>query len=450
MRTIRIAKGLDLPISGGAKQEIGDGPPISQVAILGPDYVGMKPTMEVAAGDRVETGQVLFSDKATPGVRFTSPGCGEVAAVNRGAKRALQSVVVRLDGEQSQAYASFLESDLTGLDPEKVCANLVRSGLWTALRTRPFSRIPSPESTPGSIFVTAIDTHPLAADPNVIIAERTEDFVNGLKVLSRIAPGKKVYVCTGPGLTISAGEIDGVERVEFSGPHPAGLPGTHIHFLDPADRHHVAWHVNYQDVMAMGRFFVTGYLDVERVVSLAGPGVTRPRLIRTRLGADLNELTAGELTEGDNRVVSGSVLSGRTAHGPLAFLGRYHLQVSALAEGHDRELFGWMAPGFNKYSLKNVFASKLLLGKKFDMTTAAYSGARAIVPIGSYEQVMPLDILPTFLLRALEVDDVEQAEALGCLELDEDDLALCTFACPGKQDYGAMLRRNLTTIEKEG
>ena len=259
-----------------------------------------------------------------------------------------------------------------------------------------------------------------------------------------------MFLCIGPGASIPGGDLDGVELVEFAGPHPAGLPGTHIHFLDPVARRRVVWYVNYQDVMAIGRLFTTGRLDVTRVVSLAGPAVKAPRMIRTRLGANTTELTDGQLTEGENRVVSGSVLSGRTAKGPLAFLGRYHLQISALAEGRKRELFGWLWPGFNKFSVKNVFASSLTPGKRFAFSTALHGSDRAIVPIGSYEKVMPLDILPTFLLRALAVDDVEQAEALGCLELDEDDLALCTFVCPGKGDYGAMLRRNLTIIEKEG
>jgi Na+-transporting NADH:ubiquinone oxidoreductase subunit A len=228
------------------------------------------------------------------------------------------------------------------------------------------------------------------------------------------------------------------------------LPGTHIHFLDPASRKNTVWYINYQDVMAIGSLFVTGRLDQRRVISLAGPAVNDPRLIRTRIGANIDELVDGELAEGENRVVSGSVLSGHTAHGMLAFLGRYSLQISALAEGGQRELFGWYMPWFDKFSVKGVVASKLIPGKKFAMNTTAYGCKRAIVPIGSYEKVMPLDILPTFLLKALATDDLEQAEALGCLELDEEDLALCTFVCPGKGEYGAMLRRNLTTIEKEG
>lgn len=452
MRTIRIKKGLDLPINGAPRQEIGDGPTIETVAVLGPDYVGMRPTMAVQVGDRVKEGQVLFSDKKTPGVVYTSPGCGEVVAVNRGAKRALQSVVVRIDGDDRETFARYSESQLEQLEAKAVTDNLVQSGLWTALRTRPFSKVPRCDSTPRSIFVTAIDTHPLAARAEVVLGEAPDDFVFGLKALSRLTPGT-VYVAKSPEAAIPGGDLGFVEMVQFEGPHPAGLPGTHIHFLDPVNKEKTVWHLNYQEVIAFGRLFITGRLDFRRVISLAGPAVGNPRLIRTRLGANTDELTAGELTEGENRVISGSVLSGHEAEGPLAFLGRHHLQVSALAEGRRRELFGWIMPGLAKFSIKNVMASRLVPGystRRFDFTTATHGSPRAIVPIGSYEQVMPLDILPTFLLQALEVDDVERAEALGCLELDEDDLALSTFVCPGKGDFGVMLRRNLAIIEKEG
>jgi len=449
MQRITIKRGLNLPIEGDPKQEISDSRPVTTVAVVGPDYVGMKPTMMVKEGDQVKLGQTLFADKKTPGVVYTSPGCGEVVTINRGPKRALQSVVIRLMGDQSQDFTGYAESKLERLHPNSVAENLVASGLWTALRTRPFSKVPPPESTPGSLFVTAMDTNPLAADASLVIAERPDDFRNGLKALSRLSP-EKIYLCHAAGDAIPGSDLGCVEAFGFGGPHPAGLPGTHIHFLDPVSRNRTVWHINYQDVMAVGSLFTTGRLDFRRVVSLAGPAVKSPRLIRTRLGANTDELTEGELVEGDNRIVSGSVLSGHATEGPLAFLGRYHLQVSALAEGRQREFWGWMGPGLNKYSLKNIFASKLIPGKKFAMTTATHGGPRAIMPIGSYEKVMPLDILPTFLLRALSVDDVEQAEALGCLELDEDDLALCTCVCPGKGDYGAMLRRNLTIIEKEG
>lgn len=448
-RTIRIGKGLTLPLSGAPRQEISDGPALGQVAVLGPDYVGMRPTMAVAEGDSVRLGQVLFEDKKTPGVLYTSPGSGRVAGVNRGAKRALLSVVIELSGDDEERFERPAGARLEQLDPQGVRETLVRSGLWTALRTRPFSKVPTPEAVPEAVFVTAIDTHPLAASPEVILSERPDDFIAGLKVLGRLG-GEKVYLCQPPGANIPGGDVAGVERVAFEGPHPAGLPGTHIHLLSPVGRHRTVWHVNYQDVMAVGVLFQTGRLDCRRVISLAGPRIRDPRLIRTRVGARLGDLVENELEDDAVRIVSGSVLSGRAAQRSLDYLGRYHLQVTALSEGTDRQLLGWYSPGWNKYSALNVVASRLLGRRRLPLTTTANGGRRAIYPIGTYEQVMPLDIIATFLLRALAVDDIEQSEALGALELDEEDLALCTYVCPGKNDYGPSLRRVLAAIEKEG
>ena len=489
IRTVRVRRGLDIPIAGRPLQEISDARPVTSVALLGDDYVGLKPTMAVEPGDHVVTGEILFSDKKTPGVVFTSPGCGTVRAINRGRKRAFKSVVIELDenetGGEGEVCDAFTESQLRALSPAEAIEILVRAGAWTSLRTRPFSRVPSPESTPSSIFVTAIDTNPLAADPAVVIGERRADFSAGLVVLSRLE-AEKVFVCKAPNVELPNSELPNselpnaelpdanlqdVRTVSFAGPHPAGLPGTHIHMLDPVGLDKTVWHIGYQDVIAIGHLFRSGRIDVARVVALGGPTVRRPRLLRTRLGANLAEIVGGELMENNDadwriRVISGSVLSGReglvqTSQSSLAsaeqqaghtlgFLGRYHVQISAVSDRPQRRFFGWTMPGFNKFSIINVVASRLLGRKSFAMDTSLHGGPRAIVPIGVYEKVMPLDILPTFLFRSLAVDDIDQSEALGCLELDEDDLALCTFVCPGKIDFGAMLRRVLTIIEKEG
>jgi Na+-transporting NADH:ubiquinone oxidoreductase subunit A len=305
------------------------------------------------------------------------------------------------------------------------------------------------DAEPASIFVTAIDTNPLAADPAVIIAEYKEDFTRGITVLSRLT-GSVVYVCAGEKGQIPGEGLPKTHLERFAGPHPAGLPGTHIHFLDPVDAHKTVWYIGYQDVIAIGKLFSTGKLWVERVISLGGPVVKKPRLLRTRLGAGLEELTAGELAEGENRVVSGSLFGGRTAAGPLAFLGRYHTQVSCLREGREREMFSFLRPGFNKHSVLRVVASAYIPGKRFAFSTTTNGSPRPIVPMGNYEAVMPLDILPTQLLRYLVAGDTEMAQKLGCLELDEEDLALCSYVCAGKYEYGPILRDVLTRIEKEG
>ena len=444
---IKIKRGLDLPLAGAPEQRIEPARAVRSVAVLGCDYHGMKPTMAVQVGDRVKLGQVLFSDKKNPGVHFTAPGAGVVSAIHRGEQRVLQSVVIDLEGDDAVEFARYDAAQLPALDPQAVRDNLQQSGLWTALRTRPFSKVPAVDAVPSSIFVTAIDTHPLAADPAVVIGERPADFANGLAVLARLG---KVHLCKASGVGLSGEVQANVQPHEFAGPHPAGLAGTHIHFLDPVSAGKSVWQIGYQDVIAIGALFSRGQLDITRVITLRGPVVDKPRLLRTRLGASLEELTAGELQAGSNRIISGSVLGGRTSRGAFAFLGRYHVQVSCLHEGRERELLHYLRAGVNKHSVLNIFVSKLMGGRKLAMDTSTNGSPRAMVPVGNYEAVMPLDILPTQLLRYLIVGDTEMAQKLGCLELDEEDLALCTYVCAGKYEYGPILRDNLARIEKEG
>ncbi len=449
---INIKRGLNLPISGAPVQSVEMAAPARSVALIGFDYHGMRPSMSVEVGDRVKLGQELFSDRKNPGVSYTAPGAGVVSAIHRGERRVLQSVVIDLEGEDGAdaalEFARYDDSELEVLDAAAVRANLLASGLWTALRTRPYSKVPAVDAMPSSIFVTAIDTHPLAADPAPLIREYGDDFARGLKVLARIA---RVVVCHGADLELPFGGLPGVLSEVFSGPHPAGLAGTHIHFLDPVGVSKSVWYLNYQDAIAIGKLFASGRLWVERTVALGGPMVERPRLLRTRLGANLDELCAGQLLPGRQvRVISGSVFGGRTARGACAFLGRYHLQVSCLEEGIERELLHYLRPGVNKHSVMNLYISRLNPSKRFNFTTSTNGSPRAMVPIGNYEEVMPLDILPTQLLRSLIIGDTEMAQKLGALELDEEDLALCTYVCAGKYEYGPILRDNLERIEKEG
>ncbi|MEZ9697575.1 Na(+)-translocating NADH-quinone reductase subunit A [Vibrio sp. 10N.261.46.E12] len=445
---ITIKKGLDLPIAGTPSQVINDGKSITKVALLGEEYVGMRPTMHARVGDEVKKGQVLFADKKNPGVVFTSPASGKVIEVNRGAKRVLQSVVIEVAGNEQITFNSYEANQLASLDRETVKTQLVESGAWTALRTRPFSKVPAVDSETQAIFVTAMDTNPLAAEPELIINEQSDAFVAGLDLLSTLTNGK-VYVCK-KGTSLPRSAQSNVEEHVFDGPHPAGLAGTHMHYLYPVNAQNVAWSINYQDVIAFGKLFLTGEIYAERVVSLAGPVVNNPRLVRTQIGASLEELTDSELMPGEVRLISGSVLSGVHASGPHAYLGRYHQQVSVLREGRDKELFGWAMPGKNKFSVTRSFLGHVFKGQLFNMTTTTNGSDRSMVPIGNYEKVMPLDMEPTLLLRDLCAGDVDSAQALGALELDEEDLALCTFVCPGKYEYGQLLRECLDTIVKEG
>ncbi len=446
---ITIKKGLDLPLTGVPQQTIHNGEPVKSVALLGRDYIGLKPSMLVQEGDRIKVGQSLFTDKKNPGVNYTSPASGVVEAINRGAKRVLRSVVIRLEGDDEEVFQNITTQKPTTLNRDQVREGLLASGLWTALRTRPYSKVPSPNSEPHSIFVTAMDTNPLAAEADPIIHQYKADFLNGLTTLMTLTDGK-VFVCQAPGSNIPTNGLPQISLVEFAGPHPAGLVGTHIHFLDPVSSEKTVWYLHYQDVIAIGKLFSTGRLWTERIIALGGPLVERPRLIRTRIGANTDDLLEGEVSEEQQRVVSGSVLSGHAAMGWESFIGRYHTQVGVFAEGGDRELLGWIMPGAQKYSMNRMFVSSFFKDQKFPLNTLQQGGPRAIVPIGVYEKVIPLDILPTPLLKALAVRDTDMAQALGCLELDEEDLALCSFVCPSKYDFGGYLRDNLQQIEEEG
>ncbi len=447
-----IRKGLDLPINGAPKQEIHDGSSVSRVALMAADYPYMKPKMLVGVGDQVKRGQPIFDDRKADSVRFTAPAAETIAAVNRGAKRALISVVIDVnetggadDNHPFESYAANAE-----LDGDKVRALLFESGLWTALRARPHDRVPSSDEQCASIFVTAINTRPLAGDPVVALAGREDDFAAGLGVLGHLTDGP-VWLCKKAGATVQTGESSKIQVAEFDGKHPAGLVGTHIHALDPVSRGKTVWHIGAQDVAAIGHLFRTGTLDVSTVVALGGPAAKNPRLLKTRIGASVDGLTAGEVADGEIRAISGSVIGGRTAMGEEhGYLGRYDDQISVLTEYREREFLGWLRPGGNIFSTTRAFLSGFFPTKNYDFNTTTNGSHRAMVPIGMFEKVMPLDIMPTFLLRSLVVDDVEQAEKLGALELVEEDLALCSFVRPGKEDFGVALRRNLTDIWKEG
>jgi Na+-transporting NADH:ubiquinone oxidoreductase subunit A len=433
---IRTVEGLDLPVEGAPEQIVADGAAPDCVALMGIDYPGLRPVFRVEEGDRVKLGQSLFEDRKCPAKCFTSPAAGVVRQINRGARRSLLSVVIERDGADKERFDSWDEGELATVPRDQIVGNLCVSGLWAAFRTRPFGKIPNPTYIPSAIFVTAIDTNPLAAKPLVVIDARISDFIRGLKVVARLTGGS-VHLCHAPDHVIPEMDIPNLVATAFSGPHPAGLAGTHIHFLHPVGPKRNVWRIGYQDVIAIGVLAATGYLDARRVIALAGPQVARPRLIRTTLGASLSDLTRSELRKGSSRVISGSVLSGRRAVGPVCYLGRFHDQVSVLDEVQEET-----GPTFSSYVAR-------WLNRGGRLTASARRGAPGpIFPLGGFERVMPLDILATPLLRALLVQDLEMAQGLGALELEEEDLALCSFVCPGKIDYSTALRICLDAIER--
>ena len=448
----KIRNGLDIPISGSPEHKIADFKKPRSVALLGADYHGLKPSMLVKEGDRVKIGQPLFEDKKNNGVLFTSPGGGVIESINRGNKRALQSVVIEIDeSEEEESFVNIRTEDLSNHNSSTIRENLIKSGLWTSFRTRPFSKIPKIDSDPKSIFINCMDTNPLAMDPEVIINNNTDSFKLGLRVI-KLLHDCPLQVCVKDKTNLDFELEENIYRHSFYGPHPSGLTGTHMHFISPASLNNINWSICYSDVISIGTFFNEGKIPTAKNICFSGPKFENPRIISTRVGACIDEITAGELSHSENRLVSGSLINGRESIGPYAYLGKYHNQICAIEEPNssDRELFDWALLGRKRYSKLGIFITSLFKNKKFDIKARMYGPDRAILPVGVYEEVFPLNLLISLLLRELAIGDTEQLQSLGILELDEEDLALCSFVCPSKYDFGYLLRERLTTIEVEG
>lgn len=413
---IAIKRGRDIVLPGKPTKNIRDGQMVSAAALVGSDFPNVCPSFQVEVGSKVAIGQTLFVDSKRPELNFCATISGTVTHISRGQNRSLDYIVIAREGERTKEFRPPQLSDAEG-----VRRLLLESGQWPAIRSRPFERIPEPDAQPAAIFVSAMDTEPLSAEPADLLQQESEAFRTGLEAVRKLTKGP-LFVCQAPGAPIGA-DIEGVKYVEFAGPHPAGLPGTHIHHLMPVGRSRHVWHIGYQDIIAIGRLFMTGRIWTERIVSLAGPAVREPCLVRTCMGADLNDLVADRCIAGEVNVISGSPISGH----PARFLSRYHTQVSAFPhkwDWRDRSFFGRLVKALGE-----------------DQTGA-------IIPIAAHESVMPFDILPVPLLRALSVGDAETAERLGCLELAESDVALLTHVCPSRNDYAPLLRKVLDEVEK--
>lgn len=457
-----IRRGLDIPIAGAPSSEMSRAGKPKQIAVVGADYHDLKPTMLVTEGDQVRLGDPLFNDKKNPSVVFTAAGSGTVTAINRGEKRSFVSLVIDLDEKtdaedvNKQLFEAYPEENLLATSHRPFIKDrILKSGLWTALRTRPYSKIPEVDSSPQAVFISTLDTHPLAPNPYQIIYEHKQAFACGLKVLYALTH-KPIFINKGINQDIPGQDLDFVTTTTWHGKHPAGLVGTHMHALMPVNADHVNWHIGHQDLIALGYLFTKGLIWTTRYAAITGPMAAHPRILITRLGAYLDDILSHNEyrhTHNSVRVISGSVLGGRTARPPVNFLSRWSQQICLVEEGTQRDFFltkGWLSIGFHKFSMLGTYIGKFIPGMRFPMTTSTQGSKRSMVPIGLYEKVMPMDILPTYLLRALISQDTERAQELGALELDEEDLALCTFVCPGKYEYGPILRDNLRFIEKNG
>jgi Na+-transporting NADH:ubiquinone oxidoreductase subunit A len=444
MATYTIKKGLDLPIAGSLPSpDCVQGATVQQVALLPQEAWGIKVQMLAAAGDQVKVGSPLFCDRRNPEVIFTSPAAGTVAAVNRGARRAVQSVVVDVANFDEQA--EFPSSDGSR---DSLVASLAASGLWPNLRQRPFDKVAQSDDTPQAIFVTAIDTNPLAANPIDLVNGREADVQAGLKALLTLS-GNAVYFNTDSKTDWSGFLTEGVEQHSFKGPHPAGNAGVHINALHPVNLERKVWHIDVQNLADIGAFLTSAKVPTARKVAIVGPAATKCEIVETKRGASMNAFS--EYANSTVRFVSGSLLGGATANpGDVkGFLGRFAQQVSIVDDAPEPEFINWMKPVGSRWSFSGAYLAKFVK-KTFKTDTDLNGGVRAIVPIGSYEKVMPFDIMPTQLIKALASNDLTGAEKLGALEIVEEDIALCQYVCAAKIDITDMLRAMLTQIEKEG
>ena len=436
---IKFKKGLDLPITGKPSVNLTDTPIVSSVSILANDYIGMKPTMLVKVGDMVKAGSKIFEDKKNSGVFFTAPAGGKVSSINRGDKRKFLSVEIDISNDEE--FHSFNYENTS----ESLKSLLIESGLWNAFRTRPFHRTPQVNSMPDALFINACDTNPLAIDPMEIINPDKELFNNALESL------KVLFSCP-IHLTYQNSKfdtsIDGINYHSFVGPHPAGLSSVHISHIYPVNLKRVAWTIGFQDVISLGYLLKNKTIRTHKTIALAGPSVFDPSLISARIGGNLDELSAGKVKD-NTRVISGSVLFGHSSEGVMTYLGNYDSLISAIPDEANDIFMNWLMPGKNLHSKLNIFSSSFFTPNEFVFNTSLNGGDRAIVPVGSYEEVLPMDILVTQLLKSLVISDLEVAVELGMLELAPEDLAVCSYICPSKYDYSSILLDNLNKLHLE-
>ncbi|MEM8711585.1 MAG: NADH:ubiquinone reductase (Na(+)-transporting) subunit A [Planctomycetota bacterium] len=449
MATIKAKRGLDLPIHGAAgSSEVVSRLDVTRVALLPQEYWGAKVRLLAQEGDEVRVGTPLFADRRDENVVYTSPAAGKIVAVHRGHRRAVLSIVVEATGFTDAE--PFEKMDVDAASPEDIKNALIGSGLWPTIRRRPFDKVALTTDEPAGIIVQAYDSAPLAPDLTQVVEGRDLDIDAGLSALAKLTKGQ-VHLCVKKGVKWGRFVEDGVQCHHFDGPHPAGTAGFAIHKLCPAGANRPVWHVGIQDVADIGQLLRTGQRPVERIVAITGPAAKTPQLVKTRPGADLSALCKDASSATETRIVNGSAVWGNKADfdGHTGFLGRYNSQVTLLEDAVKRDLIGWALPVSGRYTQTNTVWDKFFR-KTFKYDTDTNGSLRAIVPIGQYESVMPLDVLATQLIKALASNDMEAAEKLGVLELAEEDLALCQVVDPSKIPITDMLRDMLTTIEKEG
>ena len=445
---IKIKKGLNIKLAGEAARVISDLPLPETFALNPPDFTGIIPKLLVHPGDEVQAGTPLFYDKNNEAVKFCSPVSGEVIDIVRGEKRRILEVKILADKEIN--YASFEKANPNDLSRDAITEVLLNSGVWPFIRQRPFGIIANPADIPKAIFISAFDSNPLAPDNNFIMEHAGEDFQTGLDALRKLTLGKMhltLHAHQQPSAAFS--NAKGVQINRISGPHPSGNVGVQIHHIDPINKGELVWYINPQDVLIMGRLFNQGRFDASKIVALTGSQVHHPKYYKVVIGSSVKTLLAdGGLKEGENRIISGNVLTSKQilADGYLDF---YDSQITVITEGHEPEFMGWLAPGLNKFSKSRAFFSWLMPNKKYDLNTNMHGEERPFVITGQYEEVFPMDIYPVQLLKAALIEDIELMENLGIYEVTEEDFALCEFVCTSKIESQEIIRRGLDLVRKE-
>jgi Na+-transporting NADH:ubiquinone oxidoreductase subunit A len=444
-KNIKIRKGANIKLEGAAERLKSDASQAKSFAIKPTDFHGLTPKLVVKEGDSVKAGSPLFYDKYNEHVKFTSPVSGKVAEIVRGAKRKILEVRITADGLNS--YEQFNVSDLSS--DVKVKELLMASGFWAFLKQRPYDILANPQETPKAIFISAFDSAPLGADYDFILHGQKEAFQAGIDALRKLTKGKvhlNVSGSTKPDATFT--EAKGVEQNTFTGPHPAGNVGIQIHHIDPINKGERAWTVNAQAVAMIGRFLLSGKVDMSKTIALAGSEVEKPKYYTTMVGASMSSILDGKIKAGDNRIISGNVLSGSqvTADG---YLGFYSDVVTIIPEGREPQFMGWIAPNFHKFSLSKSYFSWLTPNKKYTLNTNNNGEDRAYVMSGQYESVLPMDIYPVHLIKSIMTKDLEKMESLGIYEIAPEDMALCEFACTSKVEVQKILREGLDLAIEE-
>ncbi|OUW79820.1 MAG: hypothetical protein CBD77_01970 [bacterium TMED217] len=443
MPHINIKKGHNIRIAGKPEKEIADINNSATLAILPTDFKGVKPKLIVDQGDEVKIGSPLFFDKTKPDVKWASPGSGKINNIEYGPRRVIQNIEILLD--QEQEYIEHKSADIKNMDRSKVLAMILEANIFPVFRQRPFNTIPDPNVPPRDIFISAFDTSPLAVDLEMVLGTELENFQIGVDVLNLLTDGK-VYLTTQKDSVLSS--IQNVEINTISGPHPAGNVGIQIHHISHLKPGDIIWILNAQDVVMLGKLFLIGRYDPSKVITVAGPNVKNPTHARINVGSPMKSLLEENLVGNDHRIISGNVLTGRKSSLD-DYISYYDNTVSVISNEIKREFIGMLNPGTSssRYSLTPVFLSftKLL----FSFTTSQNGNHRAVVPINSWERVLPMDILPNELFRSVLAKDIEEMESLGLIECDDEDFALCSFACPSKTDVGSVIRKGLDMLQAE-